>query len=784
VRLRERRAESSPPGRIPRVTGDSLSRLRGHSWPLASVLLFLVLTLPFVGRAHGTDDPLYLTAAQHVWVDPLHPLSGASFWHERPTRLFEDLYNPPLVAYLLAPVVAWAGPSEPPVHLLMIGIGGAGLVLAGSVGARLGVDRRWTLLLAASPLLCISAVSAATDLPFTVMVLLAWTSAWSERPVWSGVLVGLCTLTKYVGWLSLPPALLPLRRPASRVSCAAAALAMFGLWLAWDRVAHGAFHIAAVGRLHQFSARQISANLASFVTGLGLAGLPAALGLLRWTRTRLLTAVSAGSVGGWLILRDGGDLASVTIAVVAAAAGAALVQAALATLPREPFSALAFLLLALNASAFVYFGAARYALPLLPPLLWLLVRGGGIHANPSHGRFVLSLAAAVLLCLAFQWADAGYADAWKLAAARLPPAKRGLQTGHWGFQWYAAARGYLPLDPRAVPRAGDRVALPYGIHTFGPLPAHRAVLEQEGVETVASPSLRIMDAAAHAGFYSSAWGPLPLGFRRGAQERVGLWTVAPWLLSLAEQSARGVVAVDLGTAPARHLLLDGWSADESFVDGGTRRTFVWMMDREAALRVALPSGVTRLALRASPTMEAVGALEIAVGRARAAVSLRAGWQTYEVPVTGLVDGGLTTVVLRPSGFHRPGPFESEDRPLSVAVEGIVFGGPYAVANRGAWAVALEGGHSGFLVLGETPLPGCDGGTDLRLAADEARITWRSAEGGERPVWLGGDGCAEPVGCQLHLTTPDEPGQLVLTSPRAVLLGFACRPAVASLSGSE
>ncbi len=64
--------------------------------------LLLILTLPFAGRAHGPDDPLYLGAARAVLGRPLDPLGGPSFWHERPTTLFYDLYNPPLAAALSA----------------------------------------------------------------------------------------------------------------------------------------------------------------------------------------------------------------------------------------------------------------------------------------------------------------------------------------------------------------------------------------------------------------------------------------------------------------------------------------------------------------------------------------------------------------------------------------------------------------------------------------------------------------------------------------------------------
>src|SRR5687767_15501031 len=94
---------------------------------IPSVALLLLITLPFVGRAHHVDDPLYLAAARQVLTDPLDPLSGLSFWHERPATLFDDLYNPPLVAYLLALPVAAGGGREVPVHLAMMLLAAAAL---------------------------------------------------------------------------------------------------------------------------------------------------------------------------------------------------------------------------------------------------------------------------------------------------------------------------------------------------------------------------------------------------------------------------------------------------------------------------------------------------------------------------------------------------------------------------------------------------------------------------------------------------------------------------------
>ena len=80
-----------------------------RSGGLAAAGVLLLVTLPFVSTAYKIDDTLYLQAARHVLAHPLDPLGGESFWHERPATLFLDLYNPPLIAYLLAGPVALSG---------------------------------------------------------------------------------------------------------------------------------------------------------------------------------------------------------------------------------------------------------------------------------------------------------------------------------------------------------------------------------------------------------------------------------------------------------------------------------------------------------------------------------------------------------------------------------------------------------------------------------------------------------------------------------------------------
>ena len=420
---------------------------RSRASAAAGAFLLLALTVPFAGKAYEVDDPLYLEAARHVLKAPLDPLGGASFWHERPTTLFHDLYNPPLTAYLLALPVALGG-SEWAMHLLTIVLAALALVATAFAGEAVGVAPRWTLLLAASPALAVSALGAMADTPFLLLSVLAWWAAFRGRPVAAGALAGASALTKYAGLLNVPLTALAPGGSRRRAIAAAVAIILFGAWCLWNLAAYGEMHVRAAARFQEIGLRHQGTLILSFVASLGLAGLPAALGLLRWRMATGTVLLAAGLGGAGLLYIRTGSVAGALLAFAAFGSGAALLVAAIrASLrPGAGFPAWSFWLYSAQAMLLVYFGATRYLLVLLPPLLWLLVRGGELDTEARPWRWAVAVGAGLLLSMAFLWADAGYANAWRAAAAGLPPGERGLHTGRWGFDWYASSKGYRALS--------------------------------------------------------------------------------------------------------------------------------------------------------------------------------------------------------------------------------------------------------------------------------------------------------------------------------------------------
>jgi hypothetical protein len=752
----------------------SVERLRTAA---AGVAPLLIAAAAFLGRAHSIDDPLYLAAARHLLAHPFDPLGAPTFWHDRPATFFSDSYNPPLVSYLLALPVALTGGSELSVHVLMLALGVWAVLVARRLGAQLRVPAEWATLLAASPILAVCAVSAMADVPFLLLTLLSWEAAFSGRGLRAGLLAGLSALTKYAGVLNLLLVLGPLRGRGRPLDAAAGAIVV-GAWYAWTGAVYGAPHPLVAARYAELRLGHQAELAASLVASLGLAGLPAALGLLRWDRVLMRIAAGAGLTAAALALPAYGPAGAALAALAFASGVALLVAAARATARGGSWPALAFWLPAGYVTLVVYFGAARYVLPLLPPLLWLLVRGGQMELEASRRRWGLALGTGLAAGLAFLWADAGYARSWRELAERLPPDSRCHEVGHWGFQHHAEARGCVPLDPRAPLEEGDLVASAEEIHGAGMSPAQAAVLRDAGRLTEASPALRVMDRAAGAGLWSSAWGILPLGLRGGVREVVALGRVQGWLLTAGMPLPGEGIALDLGSSEARHTLLDGWSGDEAFEDGGARRNFVWSLGPESALRVPVPRGATRLRLSAFPSPAAVGDLHIRVGTAaEAVVPLEPGWHDYDVPVRGPAEGGSTLVVLRASGHRPPGRLGRERRALAVAVDRLELGSPADGAarkgNRGAWPARVSDAPGLLVARGAALVAQGRSGDRFRLSlvSAGAAFSWLGADGSETPLWRGRSGRRPAV---LRLTAPAD-GHLVVRAERAFVSDLVREP---------
>jgi hypothetical protein len=100
--------------------------------------------------------------------------------------------------------------------------------------------------------------------------------------------------------------------------------------------------------------------------------------------------------------------------------------------------------------------------------------------------------------------------------------------GHWGFQYYMAQLGALPVDAQDFQiRAGDLVAVPENNLRFAGFPPDMPFQKEAVLELPNPTRAAVLSGQLGAGFYSSYWGPLPFAFGPAPPERYILKRASP-----------------------------------------------------------------------------------------------------------------------------------------------------------------------------------------------------------------------------------------------------------------
>jgi hypothetical protein len=563
------------------TTLDSFVHVRNLGLILCLVLGF---TLPFSAKAIHIDDVYFVEVAQNVRSNPLRPFAGAVALEDIDYRVFAErkqcpntfdaMAHPPLVPYAIAAITAASGGiHERPLHL------GFTLFALLAATAMYDLSRRFTarpleaaLFLVSAPIFLLCAGSLMTDMPALALSLsglaLFVRGVDAARPAHvcaAGFLIGLAVLTRY-STLGMIPLLVVYAQAKGRWRAVLPALGATGLvlavWAAQNLVVHGALHVVA-GATHYlrfFEGRSFDAL--SFVKktladGAALGGTGfAAAGLLLLTRTRqrvLVFGLALLAACVLFVLRPQGIerlsaySATEVLAVSGCFAAGMLLTVEAFRSAREETSSRAepgrpsdglflacWLAIGLLGAIFVLpFGAARYVLPVLPPLGLLLVRrwqqvlGGGFLARLAPALIVLQgFGLGSLLGLA----DAELADRYRQVALQLRhdhPQRRVWFVGEWGFRHYMGTVGgrYLRSQDES-PDAGDLIVRPFiaGMHEISPDVRSRAVRVQL-IPLRSRWPIRLMSFDAKAGFYSHHWGYLPWAPSHAPLETIEIFEV-------------------------------------------------------------------------------------------------------------------------------------------------------------------------------------------------------------------------------------------------------------------
>jgi 4-amino-4-deoxy-L-arabinose transferase-like glycosyltransferase len=484
---------------------------------------------------------------------------------------FEAMAHPPLVPYAIAAIAAATGGLHE--RSLHFGFLVFALVAA---AAMYDLGRRFTarpleaaLLLVSAPIFLLSAGSLMTDMPALALSLgglalfVRGVDAARRAEVGAaGILIGLATLTRYSTLIVIPLlvayALAKGRWRAALPALGAAGL-VFASWAAQNLAVHGALHVVTSARHYQlffegqsFDALALVRKTLGDATALGgTAFAGAGLLLLTRARRRLQVFGLAGLAAFVVYLLApkgierlatyrGPEILAVCacfaagVLLVVEALGSDRQQGAAAGSPQDALFLRLWLALSLLAAILVLpFGAARYVLPALPPLVLLLVRRWqGFLAAGGRARPVVALIAFQGLGLGgvLGLADAELADRYRRVALQLRqdhPGRRLWFVGEWGFRYYMGTVGGLYLrSTDESPGVGDLIVRPViaGMHEVSPGVKRRAVLLQE-IPLQSRWPLRLMSFDAKAGYYSHHWGYLPWAPSRAPLETIEIFEV-------------------------------------------------------------------------------------------------------------------------------------------------------------------------------------------------------------------------------------------------------------------
>lgn len=517
------------------------------------VILAALAVLSFHDKAFTIDDTLFLSQAQHVLTDPLHPTAFEMTWMEKPERLSTIMPSGPVMAYLLVPTVL-AGGSELLAHLVQLTMFALAILATVSLALRLR-QSPWSataagLIVASTPAALSMATTSMPDVPAMTLgvVGIERLYAWKQEGRWpqalaAAVALALATLSRShlllligVGALALLARGEPWRWSAwaevPRVRWAPLALAPALIWaiarVTADPLAGGGTLLSAAQSLTNWgTAARNAVALAShwaLAMSLVLPWIAVRRGKLPWWV--LLLAVPLVWAGlrpealrhpGWLPLAAGLAVLVLVDAVMDAvrrrdAAQLFLAAWLFAPLPVVPYTHM----------------AAKYLIASAPAAALLAARA--LAREPqSRSRIIAgaTVALGLVLGILIIRADAALADSGRRAARELiaPRVARGEQVwfaGHWGYQWYAQKAGARCLTTTPpYPRTGDVVVSSRA--TLGGVIGHfpnRRLIQSMSESTTGG---RVMSKREGAGFYSNAWGFLPWAWGSSEIDRFEVW---------------------------------------------------------------------------------------------------------------------------------------------------------------------------------------------------------------------------------------------------------------------
>jgi len=517
-------------------TSAGVRRWAALSGPWPAVVLAMLILLPFVNKAFHLDDTVFLRDARQIRQSPLRPYSYDYNWYRSPQSRWVTSNTPPLNAYILSLLIIPFGENEIAIHLVYLAMAAASAFFMYRLAAR------WcrhpflaVALTLASPAFLVSATGVMADIPLLLFWLMAveWTLQAAQEParawrLWpAGAAVCAAALTKYFGlglvlllwtwWL------VHVRRLTVHLIGLILPVVALLAWGWYSKIESGSFHPVSSAAYSSEFARDTVLQIANTVVFLGGAILWPILLIplaLKLPRRAALAAGLACVMMAILCLKKIPEPVRPIWSLMGCGGVLLLVVCALSVRrrPQGPADTLLGLWL-IGTLIFVmllnWTVAARVLLPAVFPAAVLLLRwvesldSPGIWIEYVAVSFVLSVSITFLLALADrEFAAAGRSFAQSTIRGIRQTGGRIFFAGHWGLQHYLEREGCEAFNyARQNVQHGDWIVLP--LHNTNMRPIQLS-MKRAGEFTFPNPyPFQLISAVAHAGFYSTLWGPVP-----------------------------------------------------------------------------------------------------------------------------------------------------------------------------------------------------------------------------------------------------------------------------------
>jgi len=522
--------------------------------------------LPFINDAFHIDDPLFLWAAKQIVKHPFDPYGFSVVWYGTAMPMSEVTKNPPLASYFIASVGSWASWSERVLHLAFL-FPSVTVILGVHLLARDLTQSRFlaALITLASPGFLVSATSVMSDVPMLALWLFAvilWRKGLEQDKFLflaaGGVLIGVCSLTKYFGIALIPLLFLYSvwreRRRRNWLICLLIPIVMLAAYQWWTRSMYGHGSLSGLADYVQYARSDNSTSAAgSFVVALSFAGgciLPALLfipGL--WSRRWMAMAAVVSALGtgaivlGWIHIEsafpdDQRLLLGLQLGLYIAG-GISALWLAVSDFWRnrnaDSILLLGWVLGTFTFAAFVNWTVnGRSILPMIPAVAILIARRFEFVPQPRlHYAMFIPLAICLPIALWATAGDAALANSARNAALEIHDRgvhdlKRILFAGHWGFQYYMDSLGGEAIDfSKTQTTMFDIVAIPRNNSNQAQIKSAVAVGK---VSRTIKTYTTTMQPGIAAGFYTSVWGPMPYVFAPVPDEEYGLYQLSGFSL--------------------------------------------------------------------------------------------------------------------------------------------------------------------------------------------------------------------------------------------------------------